>query len=366
MRRPMNFNAGPATLPLPALERAREELLNFAGTGISVMEHSHRGKAYEKVHEEAIALLRELLAIPSEYDVLLLQGGASTQFALIPMSFLPPGGSADYVVTGAWSEKAHSEGAAWAKIVGGGVRVAASTREGGYVRVARPEEAKLDEGAAYVHFTTNETIHGVQYVDLPRFGDAPQICDASSDLLWRKIDVSSLSLLYGGAQKNIGPSGVLVVVARRDFLDRGRKDLPKILQYRAHAEARSLLNTPPTFGIYLVRNVLDWLKAGGGLDAIERRNRAKAGELYAAIDLEPGFYRCPVESESRSMMNVVFRLPTEELEKQFVDEATNGGMIGLKGHRSVGGIRVSLYNAVEPEWVTALASFMKDFIKRRG
>lgn len=366
MRRPMNFNAGPATLPLPALERAREDLLNFAGTGISVMEHSHRGKAYEKVHEEAIALLRELLAIPSEYDVLLLQGGASMQFALIPMSFLPPGGSADYVVTGAWSEKAHSEGAAWAKIVGGGVRVAASTREGGYVRVARPEEAKLGEGAAYVHFTTNETIHGVQYVDLPRFGDAPQICDASSDLLWRKIDVSGLSLLYGGAQKNIGPSGVLVVVARRDFLDRGRRDLPKILQYRAHAEARSLLNTPPTFGIYLVRNVLDWLKGVGGLDAIERRNRAKAGELYAAIDLEPGFYRCPVESGSRSMMNVVFRLPTEELEKQFVDEATNAGMIGLKGHRSVGGIRVSLYNAVEPEWVAALASFMKDFMKRRG
>jgi phosphoserine aminotransferase len=366
MRRPMNFNAGPATLPLPALERAREDLLNFDGTGISVMEHSHRGKAYEKVHEEAITLLRELLAIPDEYDVLLLQGGASLQFALIPMSFLPPGGSADYVVTGAWSEKAHSEGAAWAKIVGGGVRVAASTREGGYVRVARPDEAKLDEAAAYVHFTTNETIHGVQYVDLPRFGDAPQICDASSDFLWRKIDVSRLSFLYGGAQKNIGPSGVLVVVARRDFLDRGRKDLPKILQYRVHAEARSLLNTPPTFGIYLVRNVLDWLKAGGGLEAIERRNRAKARELYRAIDLEPGFYRCPVEGGSRSIMNVVFRLPTEELEKQFVDEAKNSGMIGLKGHRSVGGIRVSLYNAVEPEWVTALASFMKDFMKQRG
>jgi phosphoserine aminotransferase len=188
----------------------------------------------------------------------------------------------------------------------------------------------------------------------------------SSDFLWRKIAVSRLSFLSGGAQKNIGPSGVLVVVARRDFLDRGRRDLPKILQYRAHAEARSLLNTPPTFGIYLVRNVLDWLKAGGGLDAIERRNRAKAGELYAAIDRDAEFYRCPVEGPSRSMMNAVFRLPTEELEKRFVDEAKKNAMVGLKGHRSVGGIRVSLYNAVEPEWVTALASFMKDFAKEWG
>jgi phosphoserine aminotransferase len=364
MRRPMNFNAGPATLPLPALERAREELLDFAGTGMSVMEHSHRGGEYEKVHDEAIALLRELLAIPDDYDVLFLQGGASMQFALIPMSFLPPGGSADYVVTGAWSEKAHSEGAAWANVAGARVRVAASTKAEGYRRVASPDDAALDEGAAYVHFTTNETIHGVQYIDLPRFGSAPQICDVSSDMLWRKIDVSRLSFLYGGAQKNIGPSGVLVVVARRDFLERGRKDLPKILQYRAHAEARSLLNTPPTFGIYLMRNVLAWLKAGGGLDAMERRNRAKAAELYAEIDRAAEFYRCPVEVSSRSVMNAVFRLPSEELEKKFVDEAKRNGMVGLKGHRSVGGIRVSLYNAVEPEWVTALASFMKDFAKR--
>jgi len=362
----MNFNAGPATLPLPALERARAELLDFAGTGISVMEHSHRGKEYEKVHDEAIALLRELCAVPDDHEVLFLQGGASMQFALVPMNFLQPGASADYVVTGAWSEKAHSEGAAWASVAGARVRVAASTREGGYVRVASPAEAKLDDKAAYVHFTSNETIHGVQYVDLPRFGGAPQICDASSDFLWRTIDVSGLSLLYAGAQKNIGPSGVLVVVARREFLERGRRDLPKILQYHVHAEARSLLNTPPTFAIYLVRNVLDWLKAGGGLDAIERRNRAKARELYAAIDGEGGFYRCPVEGPSRSMMNAVFRLPSEELEQQFVAEAKKNAMIGLKGHRSVGGIRVSLYNAVEPEWVAALASFMKDFAKRRG
>jgi phosphoserine aminotransferase len=364
MRRPMNFNAGPATLPLPALERAREELLDFAGTGISVMEHSHRGKDYEKVHDEALSLLRELLAIPDDYEVLFLQGGASQQFALIPMSFLWPGASADYVITGAWSEKAHSEGAAWAEVAGARTRVAASTKEGGYVRVATPDEAKLDPDAAYVHFASNETIHGVQYLEVPRFGGAPQICDMSSDFLWRKVDLSGFSFVYGGAQKNLGPSGVLIVIARRDFLARGRKDLPKILQYRAHADARSLLNTPPTFGIYLMRNVLAWLKTEGGLEAAERRNRAKAAELYTAIDRDGAFYRCPVEVPSRSVMNVVFRLPSEALEKKFVDDARKEGMLGLKGHRSVGGIRVSLYNAVEPEWVTALVSFMNDFVKR--
>ncbi|HEY8041248.1 MAG TPA: 3-phosphoserine/phosphohydroxythreonine transaminase [Polyangiaceae bacterium] len=366
MRRPMNFNAGPATLPLPALERAREELLDFAGSGISVMEHSHRGKEYEAVHDEALALMRELLAIPDAYEVLFLQGGASMQFALVPMSFLLPGGSADYIVTGAWSAKAHTEAEAWASLAGAKVRVAAATNQSGCTRVAMPEEAKLDERAAYVHWASNETIHGVQYLELPTFGRAPQVCDMSSDFLWRKIDVTPFSLIYGGAQKNIGPSGVTVVIARRDFVERGRKDLPGILQYRAHAEARSLLNTPPTFGIYLVRNVLAWLKSIGGLDAIELRNRAKADLLYGAIDAQSDFYRCPVEKGSRSVMNVVFRLPTEELEKRFVEEAKKAGMIGLKGHRSVGGIRVSLYNAVEPEWVTTLARFMKDFVKQAG
>ena len=203
-----------------------------------------------------------------------------------------------------------------------------------------------------MHFASNETIHGIQYLELPRFGDAPLVCDMSSDFLWRKFDVSRSALIYAGAQKNVGPSGVTVVMARRDFLDRGRKDLPKILQYREHAEAKSLLNTPPTFGIYLVRNVLAWLKRIGGLPAMEERNRAKAAELYAAIDAHAAFFRCPVERSSRSVMNVVFRLPSEELEKRFLDEAKRGGMVGLKGHRSVGGIRVSLYNAVEPAWVT--------------
>ena len=362
----MNFNAGPAALPLAALEQARDELLDFAGTGMSVMEHSHRGKAYEAVHDEAIALLRELQAIPEGYDVILLQGGASMEFALVPMNFLPPGGSADHIVTGAWSEKAQAEAAAWGAIAGARARIAASTREGqgAYTRVARPEEADLDPKAAYVHFATNETIHGVQYLDLPRFGSAPQVCDVSSDFLWRKVDLASTSFMYGGAQKNIGPSGLTVVIAQREFVERGRKDLPKILQYRSHVEANSLLNTPPTFGIYLMRNVLAWLKGLGGLVAIERRNREKAAVLYAAVDARSDFYRGPVAVGSRSVMNPVFRLPTEELENKFVDEATNNDMVRLKGHRSVDGIHVSLYNAVEPAWVDALASFMKDFANR--
>jgi phosphoserine aminotransferase len=366
MRRPINFNPGPATLPLPALERARDELLDFAGTGISVMEHSHRGKEYEAVHDEATALLREVLEVPTSHEVLFLQGGASMQFALLPMSFLSPGRSADFIVTGAWTEKAHAEASAWAAVAGAQVRVAGSTRESGYTRVVRPEEAKLDPDAAYVHFASNETIHGLQYLTLPAFGRAPQVCDMSSDILWRKVDVSKFAVIYAGAQKNIGPSGVTLVIAARDFIESGRKDLPKILQYRAHAEARSLLNTAPTFAIYLVRNVLSWVKASGGLEAMERRNLAKAAELYTVIDDHADFYRCPIDPPSRSVMNVVFRLPTEALEKQFVEAAKAAGMLGLKGHRSVGGIRASLYNAVEPEWVTALASFMKDFAKKAG
>jgi phosphoserine aminotransferase len=286
------------------------------------------------------------------------------QFALVPMSFLPPGGSADYIVTGTWSAKAHAEATAWAHVAGAHVKVAASTEADGYRRVARPDEAKLDRQAAYVHWSSNETIHGQQYLELPRFGTAPQVCDMSSDFLWRPVDVTPFAMIYGGAQKNIGPSGVTVVVARRDFVERGRKDLPSILQYRAHAEAKSLLNTPPTFGIYLVRNVLAWIKDLGGLSAIEKRNRAKAAALYAVIDAHADVYRAPVEKSSRSVMNVVFRLPSEELEKRFVDEAKKRGMVGLKGHRSVGGIRVSLYNAVEPAWVDELARFMNEFALR--
>jgi phosphoserine aminotransferase len=366
MRRTLNFNAGPATLPLPALERARQELLDFAGSGMSVMEHSHRGKEYEAVHDEALGLLRKLLAVPASHEILLVQGGASMQFALVPMSFLPPGGDADYVVTGAWGSKAFSEAGKWGSLVGSRVHVAGSTKDCAHTRVCRPDEVKLTPGAAYVHWTTNETIHGVQYLEPVRFGPAPQVCDMSSDFLWRPIDVAPFALIYGGAQKNIGPSGVTVVIGSKDFIESGRKDLPGILQYREHAEARSLLNTPPTFGIYLMRNVLSWLKDLGGLPAIEKRNRDKAAVLYAVLDAHPEFYRCPVDKDSRSVMNVVFRLPSEALEDRFVAEAKKAGMVGLKGHRSVGGVRVSLYNAVEPAWVDTLAGFMKDFVKSAG
>jgi phosphoserine aminotransferase len=374
MARIMNFNAGPAALPLPALERARAELIDFAGSGMSVMEHSHRGKDYEKVHDEALALVRELLGVPDAYEVLFLQGGASQLFAQIPMNLLDDGAVADYVVTGAWGEKALSEAKVVAALYGADVRVAGSTgagegKEKSYVRAPKPSELNPTPRASYLHFTSNETIHGVQFgVDparpFPAAGGAPLVADMSSDFLWRRFDVSRFGLVYAGAQKNIGPSGVVVVVVSKDLVARGRKDIPKIFQLRTHADNRSLYNTPPTFGIYMVRNVLSWLKEGGGLEAMEQRNRAKAGKLYATIDANAAFYRCPVEKESRSVMNVVFRLPSEQREEAFVAEAKKQGMVGLKGHRSVGGIRVSAYNAVEPAWVDALCAFMEDFARR--
>ena len=373
MARTINFNAGPAALPLPALERARDELLDFAGSGMSVMEHSHRGKEYEAVHQEAMSLLRELLGIPATHEVLLLQGGASTLFAQVPLNLLEKGKAAHYVTTGSWGEKAVGEARIVATLLGAQVTATSTaTGEGkdkSYVRATRPGEVKVDPAAAYVHLTSNETIHGVEYgVDparpFPDTGGVPLVADMSSDFLWRKVDLSRFGLVYAGAQKNIGPSGVVVVVARKDLIERGRKDIPKIFQLRTHAENKSLYNTPPTFGVYMVRNVLAWLKAQGGLDAIERVNRQKARRLYGVIDANAAFYRCPVEKESRSVMNVVFRLPTEADEERFVAEAKKRRMVGLKGHRSVGGIRVSTYNAVSMEWVEELARFMEEFARK--
>jgi phosphoserine aminotransferase len=378
MTRAINFNAGPAALPLPALERAREELLDFAGSGMSVMEHSHRGKEYEAVHNEAIALMRELLAVPDEYDILFLQGGASMQFAQVPMNFLAKGRRAEYVVTGVWGEKAVAEANIVAAQYGERVHVVASTKTGEgksatYTRTpTQAELAGVDKTASYVHFTSNETIHGVEYAvepstSFPDFGLAPLICDMSSDFMWRAIDVSRFSFIYAGAQKNIGPSGVTVVLARKSFLAEGRKDIPTIFRYTTHEENNSLYNTPPTFGVYLVRNVLAWVKSVGGLETMERQNREKGRLLYGAIDAHGGFYRCPVEKGSRSLMNVVFRLSNEALEEKFVSEAKKQHhMVGLKGHRSVGGIRVSTYNAVSVEWVKALVDFMNDFAKKNG
>jgi phosphoserine aminotransferase len=362
MGRVYNFNPGPAALPLAALERARDELVDYRGSGMSIIEHSHRGKEYEAVHDEAIALVRELLSVPDDYHVLLLQGGASQQFAMVPMNLLPAGKSADYIVTGGWSEKAVEE----AKTVGT-VRVAATTiASGKYTRVPKQAELELDPKAAYVHMTSNNTLFGTQWFDFPDTGSVPLVCDMSSDFMWRKFDVSRFGLVYAGAQKNVGPSGIVIVLARKDLVEGGRKDIPKVFRYKTHADNRSLYNTPPTFSIYLVRNVLAVLKEEGGLAAAEKKNRDKGRILYGAIDENPDFYRAPVEKESRSLMNVVFRLPTEALEEQFVAEAKKQKMVGLKGHRSVGGIRVSTYNAVSLEAVQALTTFMRQFAAANG
>ncbi|WP_434389231.1 3-phosphoserine/phosphohydroxythreonine transaminase [Melittangium boletus] len=361
--RVINFNAGPAGLPLPALERAREELLDFQGSGMSIMEHSHRGKQYDAVHEETIALLTRLLGIPDTHQVLFLTGGASQQFAQVPLNFLRPGESADYLMTGVWSEKALDE----AKLLGQ-ARIAATTVQPDkkYTRVPRQDELQLDPRAAYVHITSNNTIYGTQWHAWPDVGDVPLVADMSSDFLWKPLDVSRFAFIYAGAQKNLGPSGVLIAVVRKDFIARGRQDISKIFRYGLHAENNSLYNTPPTLAIYLCRNVLAWAEQLGGLPALERRNREKGELLYGALDRMSGFYRAPVERASRSYMNVVFHLPTPELDDAFVAATTRSGMVGLKGHRSAGGIRASLYNAVSPDDVRALVSFMEEFARKNG
>ena len=345
---------------MAALERAQRELIEFGDTGMSIMEHSHRGKAYDAVHNEAISLLRELLGFGDDYQVLLLQGGASLQFAMVPMNFIPEGGSADYIMTGAWSEKAYQEAGRIGK-----VRVAATTEHDKvYTRVPRQDEIKVDPAAAYVHMTTNNTIFGTQFHYIPDVGSVPLVADMSSDFLWKPFDVNRYAFMYAGAQKNIGPSGLVVVVARKSFLEKQKKGLPKILSYSVHVENNSLYNTPNSWGIYMMRNVLALVKEKGGLGAVEKHNRAKAEKLYAAFAAAPDFYRCPVDADSRSTMNVVWRLPSEELEKKFLAGATAAGMVGLKGHRSVGGMRASIYNAVPMEAVDRLVAYLGEFRKQ--
>jgi phosphoserine aminotransferase len=353
----MNFNAGPAALPQAALERAQAELLDIGGTGMSVMEHSHRGKAYEAVHNEAIALVKELLGVPDNYDVLLLQGGASQQFAVVPLNLLPQGKSADYILTGSWSQKAYKE----AKTLGT-VRVAGTTeKDKKFGRIPAQSELDLDANAAYVHITSNNTIFGTQWHEFPNVGNVPLVADMSSDIMWKPIDVSKFGLIYAGAQKNLGPSGLVLVIVRKDLVENGRKDVPVIFQYRTHSENNSLYNTPPTFSVYMLRNVLDEMKKTGGLAAAEKRNNDKAKLLYDVIDARPDLYQSPVEKGARSTMNVVWTLSTPELEAEFLAEAQKRKMVGLKGHRSVGGMRASIYNAVETQWVKALADLMKEF-----
>jgi phosphoserine aminotransferase len=359
MARVINFSAGPATLPLPALQYANDEFLDHEDTGMSLIEHSHRGAAYAKVHAEAKALFVELLDIPDTHEVLFMQGGATGQFALAPLNLRGPDESADYIMTGAWSDKALVE----AKITGNAREAGTGKVDGKYTRVPTQAELELDPNAAYVHYTTNNTIMGTQFHYVPETGNAPLVADMSSDILCRPIDIAKYGLIYAGAQKNLGPSGITVLILRKDLAERSPDTLPKIFRYSTILNGDSLQNTIPTFPVYMVRNVLRWVRDQGGAPAMEKRNREKAGCIYGMIDENPDFFRSPVERESRSWMNPVFRLPSEELEKKMIADAAEAGMVGIKGHRSVGGIRTSIYNAMEPADVQKFVDFAKAFAK---
>jgi phosphoserine aminotransferase len=355
-----NFSAGPAVLPVEVLEEAQRDLVALPGVGMSVMEISHRSKPFDEIIQGAEADLRSLANVPSNYKVLFLQGGASLQFSAVPMNLLTAGSSADYIITGDWAKKAQKE----AKKVGA-TSVAASTEAGGFKRVPRQDELVLTSGAAYVHMTSNNTIFGTEFNYVPDAGAAPLVNDASSDIFSRPIDVSKFGLIYAGAQKNLGPSGVTLVIVREDLLARSADSLPSMLNYRLMAENGSLYNTPPVFGIYILGLVLKWMIRQGGLEAIGTVNDRKAKTLYDELD-RTDYWRPHADADSRSVMNVTFRLPNEDLEKKFVKEATAAGFDGLKGHRSVGGLRASIYNAFPEAGVTALVQFMQEFEKKNG
>ena len=359
-KRVHNFNPGPAALPTEVLQQAQQEMLDYRGTGMSVMEISHRSKEFEAIIHEAEADLRELLGIPANYKVLFLQGGASLQFAMLPMNLRPAGGSADYIVTGTWSKTAFKEAN---KL--GTTRAAANLEAEGFKDL--PAKLDLDPKAAYLHFTSNETIHGVEFTKEPVAPDGvPLVCDASSDFISHPIDVSKYALIYAGAQKNAGPAGLVFVIAREDMLARTPANLPVMLDYKTLAESGSLHNTPPCYSIYMAGLVLKWVKQLGGLATMEKRNRAKADMVYKTIDASGGFYRGHAMPAARSMMNIPFRLPAVELEETFASESKKADLIGLKGHRSVGGMRASLYNALGLEASEALTNFMREFQKKHG
>ncbi|TXC89710.1 3-phosphoserine/phosphohydroxythreonine transaminase [Metabacillus litoralis] len=353
--RAYNFNAGPAAIPLPVLERAQKELVNFNNTGMSVMELSHRSKDYEEVHNKANSLLRELLGIPDTYEVLFLQGGASLQFSMIPMNFLQENKTAHFIMSGAWSEKALKE----AKMFGE-TRILASSKEENYKHIPKDYSLADTEDGAYLHITSNNTIYGTQWNEYPT-SSIPLIADMSSDILCKEIDVEKFSLIYAGAQKNLGPSGVTVVIAKKEFLETANENVPTILNYSTHVKNNSLYNTPPTFAIYMLSLVLEWVKEQGGVKKVQQINEEKAGAIYSAIDHSNGFYKAHATDDSRSLMNITFTLPNEELTKKFLQEAKERNFIGLAGHRSVGGCRASTYNAVPKEACEALASFMNEF-----
>jgi len=355
-----NFAAGPAILPLPVLEEAQRDLIALPGVGMSVMEISHRSSTFENLLHQAIADIRELAGVPSNYRILMLQGGASLQFSMVPMNLLTPGSTADYIDTGSWADKAIKE----ARRVGP-VHVTGSTKAENYSRIPTQDELQLTPGAAYVHMTSNNTIEGTEWKSLPNAGDAPLVTDASSDIFSRPIDVARHGLIYAGAQKNLGPAGITLVVIREDLLARSTDALHTMLDYRTHVKNDSLYNTPNTFGVYILGLTMKWLRSLGGLSGIAAINERKAAKLYAEID-RSGFYRGTAQKESRSLMNVTFRLPSPELEKTFEQDASAAGLDGLKGHRLVGGMRASLYNAFPENGVDALVAFMREFERRRG
>ncbi|HHC07958.1 MAG TPA: 3-phosphoserine/phosphohydroxythreonine transaminase [Actinobacteria bacterium] len=360
MSRIWNFSAGPSTLPLEVLEEAREEFVDYRGAGMSIVEMSHRSRPYEEVHEAALADAKAVFGAPDDVRVLFVQGGATLQFAMVPMNLLRPGLKAGYVDTGVWASKALADAA-----LHGEVETIWSGETEGYRRAPRPDEVRVDEHLRYVHVTSNETIGGVQYHAWPDPG-VPMVADMSSDLLSRPIPWERFDLVYGGVQKNLGPAGAAIVFVRESVLETTRRDLAHYLRYDVHADRRSLYNTPPVFTIWMVGKVLRWIRREGGLEAMARRAEEKANLLYGAIDGSGGFYSNPVEPDSRSRMNVVFRLPSPELETRFVAEAEEAGLSGLKGHRSVGGCRASIYNAMPVEGVRALVEFMDDFLRRHG
>ena len=362
MSRVWNFSAGPAALPLEVLERAQREMLDWNGSGASVMEQSHRGQRFGAMAEQAEADLRSLLQIPTDYAVLFLQGGATQHFAQIPMNLARVGESADYVINGHWGAKAASEAAPYVH-----VQVVADSKADGDYRQLPPRASwQLDPHAAYVHYTPNETIHGLEFHTTPEVGDVPLVADMSSNILSAPLDVSRYGLIYAGAQKNIGPAGLVIMIIRRDLLERASRPLARIFRYAEHAANHSMLNTPNTWAWYVAGLVFQWLRAQGGLQVIGERNRLKAERLYAAIDGSGGYYRNPVDPAARSRMNVRFALADATLEPRFVQEAEAAGLIALKGHKALGGMRASLYNAVSLEAVTALVDFMRDFSQRHG
>ena len=362
-KRIYNFSAGPAILPEEVLLEAQKEFFTLPGVGMSILEISHRSKTFDAILADAKSGIKQLLNVPDNYEILFLQGGASLQFSMVALNLMPPKNKADYISTGSWSKKAIKE----AKRVGA-VNIAATTEEGEgenkfFKRIPKQSELKLDPDASYVHFTSNNTIYGTQWMSEPEVGNVPLVCDASSDILHKPLDVSKYALIYAGAQKNIGPSGVVLVIIRKDMLERSQDSLHTMLNYKIQAENDSMYNTPNTFGIYIIKLVTKYLLSKGGLDKMYEVNKHKAKLLYDAIDNSGGFYKGHAAKDSRSLMNITFNLSTPELEKKLIDEATKAGFSGLKGHRSVGGLRASIYNAFPVKGVEALVTFMSDFQK---